>query len=70
MVWIVELAYLWAKTCYILFMGRKVIALEEEQRDQCSRNSLGSFVAKIIEVGMREPGSSDQTAKDPTQCPL
>lgn len=57
MVWIVELACLWAKTYYIFFMGRKVVALEEGQRDQCSRDSLGSFVAKIIEVGMRETGS-------------
>ena len=46
------------------------LALEEGQRDLCSRDSLSSFVAKIIEVGMREPGSSDQTTKDPTQCPL
>ena len=52
MVWIVELACLWAKTYYIFFMGRKVVALEEGQRDQCSRDSLGSFVAKIIEVGI------------------
>lgn len=39
------------------------VALEEGQRDQCSRDSLGSFVAKIIEVGMRESGSSDRTTR-------